>query len=246
MYSDVSPLISCSDKRCSLALYDHARRDARIHAAGAGAGGDPGAGGGGQLARGHLARRGRHHGRVRPDDRHHQVRAARARTRADCDWFIFRDSLPDVHILNVAVGATPELDHANTVLMKCTDQVDLVCKLLQVGPGQPGHCQQLRFIILSPGRSAYVSRVQCCGYFPGRPPPQVGTAHRTTPHNTPVCCRGLAERCPVPMKTLITFGSPHQGQFGVPDCREATHSPLLCELVRQLISQGEEVSSTRE
>ena len=70
--------------------------------------------------------------------------------------------------------------------------------------------------------------------------------HRTAPHNTPVCCRGLAERCPVPMKTLITFGSPHQGQFGVPDCREATHSPLLCELVRQLISQGEEVSSTRE
>ena len=53
-----------------------------------------------------------------------------------------------------------------------------------------------------------------------------------------MCCRGLAERCPVPMKTLITFGSPHQGQFGVPDCRETTHSPLLCELVRQLISQG--------
>ena len=60
----------------------------------------------------------------------------------------------------------------------------------------------------------------------------------STTHNTPVCCRGLAERCPVPMKTLITFGSPHQGQFGVPDCRETTHSPLLCELVRQLISQG--------
>ena len=37
-----------------------------------------------------------------------------------------------MHILNVAVGATPELDHANTVLMKCNDQVDLVCKLLQV------------------------------------------------------------------------------------------------------------------
>ena len=42
-----------------------------------------------------------------------------------------------MHILNVAVGATPELDHANTVLMKCNDQVDLVCKLLQVGQASP-------------------------------------------------------------------------------------------------------------
>ena len=65
------------------------------------------------------------------------MREARPGTRADCNWFIFRESLPDVHILNVAVGATPELDHANTVLMKCNDQVDLVCKLLQVGPGSP-------------------------------------------------------------------------------------------------------------
>merc|ERR1711976_1017903 len=50
--------------------------------------------------------------------------------------------------------------------------------------------------------------------------------------------RGLAERCPVPTKTLITFGSPHQGVFGVPDCVETLDSYLLCEMVRQLISAG--------
>lgn len=55
----------------------------------------------------------------------------------------------------------------------------------------------------------------------------------------PRVSRGLAERCPVPMKTLITFGSPHQGVFGVPHCVETTDSYLLCELVRQLISLGE-------
>ena len=60
------------------------------------------------------------------------MRAARARTRADCDWFIFRDSLPDVHILNVAVGDTPEMDHANTVIMQCSRQIDLVCSMIQV------------------------------------------------------------------------------------------------------------------
>ena len=30
------------------------------------------------------------------------------------------------------------------------------------------------------------------------------------------------------MKTLITFGSPHQGVFGVPHCVETTESYLLC------------------
>ena len=40
------------------------------------------------------------------------------------------------------------------------------------------------------------------------------------------------------MKTLITFGSPHQGVFGVPGCNETTDSFLLCEMVRQLISAG--------
>ena len=46
--------------------------------------------------------------------------------------WIFRESIPDVHILNVAVGSTPDLDHANTILMKCNDQIDLVCKMIQV------------------------------------------------------------------------------------------------------------------
>ena len=37
-----------------------------------------------------------------------------------------------MHVLNVAVGSTPDLDHANTLLMKCNDQIDLVCKMIQV------------------------------------------------------------------------------------------------------------------
>ena len=45
------------------------------------------------------------------------------------------------------------------------------------------------------------------------------------------------------MKTLITFGSPHQGVFGVPHCVETTESYLLCELVRQLISLGDTESA---
>ena len=60
----------------------------------------------------------------------------------------------------------------------------------------------------------------------------------TMPLTSDPLSRGLAERCPVPMKTLITFGSPHQGVFGVPHCVETTDSYLLCELVRQLISLG--------
>ena len=54
-----------------------------------------------------------------------------------------------------------------------------------------------------------------------------------------------------PFRNLITFGSPHQGVFGIPEC-EAEVPPafllllkdlqvgnvLLCELVRQLISLG--------
>merc|ERR1711892_794835 len=51
--------------------------------------------------------------------------------------------------------------------------------------------------------------------------------------------RGLAQRCPnPPMKTLITFGSPHQGVFGVPECEASVGSYELCELVRRLLSQG--------
>merc|ERR1711936_386153 len=76
-------------------------------------------------------------------------------------------SIPDVHVLNVAVGPDPEMDHANSVLM-----------------------------------------------------------------------RGLVQRCPVPVRTLITFGAPHQGEYGVPDCVSWTGSYELCELVRQLLSLG--------
>ena len=36
---------------------------------------------------------------------------------------IARDTLPDVHIHNVAVGPDPEMDKANTVFMRCVDQV---------------------------------------------------------------------------------------------------------------------------
>ena len=50
--------------------------------------------------------------------------------------------------------------------------------------------------------------------------------------------RGLAQRCPhPPMKTLITFGSPHQGVFGVPECEGSIGSYRLCELVRKILTQ---------
>ena len=45
-----------------------------------------------------------------------------------------RDSLPEVHVHNVAVGDTPEMDKANTVFMRCTDQIDLVCQQLLADP----------------------------------------------------------------------------------------------------------------
>ena len=51
--------------------------------------------------------------------------------------------------------------------------------------------------------------------------------------------RGVAQRCPnPPMKNLITFGSPHQGVFGVPECESSLGSYALCELVRRLLSEG--------
>ena len=34
-------------------------------------------------------------------------------------------------------------------------------------------------------------------------------------------------------RTMVTFGSPHQGVFGVPECSETTGSQELCELVRR-------------
>merc|ERR1719228_3178302 len=34
--------------------------------------------------------------------------------------------------------------------------------------------------------------------------------------------RGLAQRCPnPPMRNFISFGAPHQGVFGVPECQGA-------------------------
>ena len=51
--------------------------------------------------------------------------------------------------------------------------------------------------------------------------------------------RGLLQRCPSPpVRNFITFGSPHQGVFGVPECKSTTGSPFLCELVRRLLSEG--------
>jgi len=51
--------------------------------------------------------------------------------------------------------------------------------------------------------------------------------------------RGLLQRCPSPpVRNFITFGSPHQGVFGVPECKSTTGSPALCELVRRLLSEG--------
>ena len=50
---------------------------------------------------------------------------------------------------------------------------------------------------------------------------------------------GLLQRCPSPpVRNFITFGSPHQGVFGVPECKSTTGSPVLCELVRRLLSEG--------
>lgn len=44
-----------------------------------------------------------------------------------------REAIPDVHVHNVAVGEDPDMDHFNTFLMKCMDQVDLVCEQIMVG-----------------------------------------------------------------------------------------------------------------
>jgi len=51
--------------------------------------------------------------------------------------------------------------------------------------------------------------------------------------------RGLAQRCPYPpIRNLITFGSPHQGVYGVPECQASTGSAILCELIRRLLTEG--------
>ena len=49
--------------------------------------------------------------------------------------------------------------------------------------------------------------------------------------------RGLAQKCPnPPMKTLVTYGAPSNGVFGVPDCETETGSYELCEFVRQVLA----------
>ncbi|KAK8743905.1 hypothetical protein OTU49_000905 [Cherax quadricarinatus] len=48
--------------------------------------------------------------------------------------------------------------------------------------------------------------------------------------------RAVAERCPEPaVRNLITFGSQHQGVFGLPYC---SSDDLLCEEVRRLLNMG--------
>ena len=52
---------------------------------------------------------------------------------SDIHWIHFcREGIPDVHVLNVAIGDTPDVDEANSILMKCTDQIDHACKMIQV------------------------------------------------------------------------------------------------------------------
>jgi len=123
---------------------------------------------------------------------------------AECNSLIdtIKHSLPDVHVLNVAVGPDPDMDHANSVLMRCVEQVDMICQQLLDDP------------LMAEGYNA------------------VGISQGG------LLIRGLVQRCPVPVKNLITFGAPHQGVYGVPDCEEATGSYELCVLVRELLSAG--------
>ena len=55
-------------------------------------------------------------------------------TASECDRMIetIREAAPDVHVINVAVGGDPDMDHFNTFLMRCMDQIDLVCEQIMV------------------------------------------------------------------------------------------------------------------
>ena len=55
-------------------------------------------------------------------------------TASECDRMIetIREALPEVHVVNVAVGEDPDMDHFNTFLMRCMDQIDLVCEQIMV------------------------------------------------------------------------------------------------------------------
>ena len=50
--------------------------------------------------------------------------------------------------------------------------------------------------------------------------------------------RAVAQLCPEPrMKTLVTVGSPHQGIFGLPKCKDDDVFDE-CTVVRDFLSQG--------
>merc|ERR1719167_374580 len=110
---------------------------------------------------------------------------------AECEPMIdtFKKSLPDVHVFNVAVGPDPEMDHANSILMSCMKQIDLVCQQMMDDP-----------LLVAEGYNA------------------VGISQGG------LLIRGLVQLCPIPVRNLITFGAPHQGVYGVPDCVPATGS----------------------
>jgi len=113
-----------------------------------------------------------------------------------------KQSLPDVHVFNVAIGEPEVIDGINGVLMTCMDQIAWVCDKLLADP------------LMADGYNA------------------IGISQGG------LLIRGLAQMCPIPVKNLITFGAPHQGVFGVPDCTQFTGSEDLCELVRDLLSAG--------
>eukprot|EP00091_Calanus_sinicus_P009782 TRINITY_DN22741_c0_g1_i1.p1 TRINITY_DN22741_c0_g1~~TRINITY_DN22741_c0_g1_i1.p1 ORF type:complete len:279 (-),score=68.94 TRINITY_DN22741_c0_g1_i1:161-997(-) len=116
---------------------------------------------------------------------------------------VVKESIPDVYTLKVMIGDDLEMDTANSVLMRASDQVSYVCDVLANDPNLAGGYNAL-------------------GISQGG-----------------LMMRGVAQRCPnPPMKNLITFGSPHQGVFGVPECEASVGSYELCELVRRLLSEG--------
>ena len=55
-------------------------------------------------------------------------------------------------------------------------------------------------------------------------------------------CRYNTPPSPHLPRNLVTFGSPHQGVFGVPECQawvgDPVLGPALCELVRRLLNMG--------
>ena len=83
-------------------------------------------------------------------------------------------------------------------------------------------------IILTPGRSD----VPRTGAALPQPACQVDIS---------ILCR-CVDITPHLPRNLVTFGSPHQGVFGVPECQawvgDPVLGPALCELVRRLLNMG--------